>query len=139
VRTLRRPAAPTVLNARILLLVAGGMLSGALSGCDAAEPPGAALRTVPGGSPERGLALIAQYQCGSCHTIPRAPGTGMRIGPPLEGFGDRSYIAGRVPNGPHTLQRWLQEPQALVPGTTMPDLGVSAHDARHIAAYLLQL
>jgi cytochrome c2 len=132
VRTIRRPLAPV---AGLLLLLSAGCLPG----CGAAEPPGAALRSVPGGDAERGLRLIAQYQCGSCHHIPHAPGGGVRAGPPLDGFGNRSYIAGRFPNGPQALQRWLQEPQAMLPGTTMPDLGMSADDARHIAAYLMQL
>ena len=51
----------------------------------------------------------------------------------------RGYIAGEVPNGPQMLQRWLQDPQSLVPDTTMPDMGVSPIDARDMAGYLLSL
>jgi cytochrome c2 len=54
----------------------------------------------------------------------------------LESFGRRSYIAGRVPNRPELLQRWLIEPASLVPGTAMPAMGVSKADARDMAAYL---
>jgi cytochrome c2 len=107
-------------------------------GCSGGAPADRDYRTVEGGDPARGLRLIAQYQCGSCHAIPDAPGDG-RLGPSLEGFGRRSYIAGRVPSNPASLQRWLQDPQALVPDTTMPDVGVSRDDARDIAAYLLAL
>jgi cytochrome c1 len=32
--------------------------------------------------------------------------------------------------------QWLREPQAVHPGTAMPDLDVSERDARDIAAYL---
>jgi cytochrome c len=96
--------------------------------------------TVTGrGDAERGRKLLAQYQCGSCHTIPGVPAAGGRQGPSLQSFGLRSYIAGRVVNRPELLERWIAQPQALVPGTAMPSMGVSAEDARHMAAYLLEL
>ena len=111
----------------------------ALGACGDLPPPDAAYRTVADGDPQRGLMLISQYQCGSCHHVPGAASQSIRTAPPLEAFGRRSYIAGIAPNGPATLQRWLQQPQALVPQATMPDLGVSPADARDIAAYLLSL
>ncbi len=86
-----------------------------------------------------GKALLAQYQCGSCHTIPAVPGARGKVGPPLAAFGHRSYIAGRLPNGPEQLARWIEAPAALVPDTTMPSMGVSNEDARAMAAYLLTL
>lgn len=82
---------------------------------------------------------MATYQCGSCHVVPGVPAADGRIGPTLAGFGSRSYIAGEAPNGPATLPRFLQSPPAVVPNTTMPALGVSAADARDMAAYLLSL
>ncbi|WP_257624897.1 c-type cytochrome [Variovorax boronicumulans] len=87
----------------------------------------------------RGQQLLAQYQCGSCHAVPGAAIARGRVGPPLDGFGRRSYIAGHVPNGPEALARWIEAPAALVPDTTMPSMGVSPADARDIAAYLLAL
>jgi cytochrome c1 len=47
-------------------------------------------------------------------------------------------LAGRLPNERDNLVRWLREPQALKPGSAMPDLGVTERDARDIAAYLLR-
>lgn len=88
---------------------------------------------------ERGQRLLAHYQCGACHSIPQVPAARGRIGPPLERWGGRSYIAGHLPNGADTLARWIAEPQALVPGTAMPDMGVSDVDARAMAAYLMSL
>lgn len=35
--------------------------------------------------------------------------------------------------------QWVMNPQAVEPGTAMPDLGVSEPEARHIAAYLYTL
>ncbi len=82
---------------------------------------------------------MTQYQCASCHEIPKVPGHRGGMGPSLEAFGRRSYIAGHVPNLPSSLREWLQHPQALVPDTLMPDLGVANDDARDMAAYLLSL
>jgi len=88
---------------------------------------------------ERGRSLLAQYQCGSCHAIPEVPAARGRTGPTLAAFGRRSYIAGQVPNRPEQLARWIVAPAELVPGTTMPAMGVSPADARDMAAYLLSL
>lgn len=88
---------------------------------------------------ERGRLLLAQYQCGSCHTIPDVQAARGRMGPALAAFGRRSYIAGHVPNGSDHLARWIVAPAALVPGTLMPAMGVSPDDARDMAAYLLAL
>ena len=45
---------------------------------------------VAGGDAARGIALMAQYQCGACHTIPEVPAAGGDSGPPLDKFGRRS-------------------------------------------------
>ncbi|RYF73800.1 MAG: c-type cytochrome [Comamonadaceae bacterium] len=87
----------------------------------------------------RGKQLLSQYQCGTCHAIPGVEVAQGAAGPPLGAFGRRSYIAGELPNGPDLLERWIVSPASLVPGTTMPSMGVSAADARDIAAYLLAL
>lgn len=94
---------------------------------------------VAGGDAARGIALMAQYQCGACHAIPGVPAAGGDSGPSLDKFGRRSYIAGRLPNMPDRLVAWIVDPPALVPGTRMPVMGVSENDARHIAAALYTL
>ena len=88
---------------------------------------------------ERGRRLLAQYQCGSCHSIPGVPSAGGKLASSLEGFGLRSYIAGRIANRQDALARWIEQPKALVPETAMPSMGVSPADAREMAAYLLEL
>jgi len=107
-------------------------------GCELRErdPPHAAADAA---QVQRGQRLLAQYQCGSCHSIPEVASARGHVGPPLAAFGRRSYIAGHLPNRPDTLARWIAEPAALVPDTTMPSMGVSAGDARDIAAYLMTL
>ena len=89
-----------------------------------------------GGNPQHGQRLLAQYQCGSCHTIPGVAASRGTLGPSLAAFGSRSYIAGSVPNGADVLARFITDPKEVVPDTPMPDMGVSPFDARDIVAYL---
>lgn len=88
---------------------------------------------------ERGRELLLQYRCGTCHTIPGVPASRGQVAPPLTAWGQRSYIAGRLPNRPEVLARWIADPQALVPGTWMPDLAVTPAEAQAMAAYLFSL
>ena len=107
----------------------------ALGACRA-EPP---RRAVPGGDPEQGRAALAAYGCGGCHVVPGVAGARGRVGPPLTDFADRRFVAGRLPNEPEALVRWIRDPQEVSPGTAMPDLGVTEISARHMAAYLYTL
>lgn len=88
---------------------------------------------------QRGRALLWQYQCGTCHAIPGVPASRGQLGPSLADWGSRSYIAGRLPNRPDVLVRWIVQPQALVPATPMPSMGVTPEDAEAMAAYLFSL
>lgn len=121
----------------LLLLIAAGWLASACQ--PGSDDPAAALTTVPGADLERGRRLMSHYQCGSCHRIDGEFAAQGQLGPPLGGFGRRSYIAGELPNTAALMQQWLLDPPALLPGTTMPRLGLSAADARDIAGYLLSL
>lgn len=58
------------------------------------------------------------------------------MGPSLDKIGTRIYIAGLLRNNPENLQRWIEHPQQVLPSNAMPDLGISAADARKIATYL---
>lgn len=109
----------------------------ALAGCQDDEP--SARSTVATGNPQLGQELLVSYGCGSCHTIPGVKGADALVGPPLTSFAHRSYVAGQLANTPDNLARWIQDPQQVEPGTAMPDLGVSAEEARNMAAYLLTL
>ena len=118
---------------------AGAMLLGiALVGCGrsggAEQPTG----PLSGADADRGRRLMSHYQCGSCHVIPGVPSAAGRIGPPLEDFRLRSYIAGEAPNRPQALVRWLQHPQSVVANARMPDMGVTEADARDMAAFLMR-
>jgi cytochrome c len=93
-------------------------------------------RLISDASISHGRTLIANYGCGSCHTIPGVPGADSMAGPPLEYFYQRMYIAGKLPNTLNNLIQWLQDPQSVVPGNAMPNLNITEDEARDIAAYL---
>jgi cytochrome c1 len=71
--------------------------------------------------------------------IPGISGASGTVGPPLTDFSHRGYIAGELPNNGPNLIRWIMDPQAVEPGTAMPDLGIGQSEARDIAAYLFTL
>src|SRR3982751_1617326 len=93
-------------------------------------------RVVRGASPEAGKQQIVRYGCGACHTIPGIKTAKGLVGPPLIHFGKRGSIAGHFANTPDNLISWIHDPQAVVPGNDMPNLGVTRDEARNIAAYL---
>lgn len=115
-------------------VIAGLVLVAGLAGCGGENE-----NLVPGADPDRGKAAIADYGCGTCHTIPGVRSADGKVGPPLIDFAERAYIAGRLPNTPSNLIRWISSPQSVEPGTVMPDVGASTADVRNIASYLYSL
>ena len=114
------------------------VLAVAAVGCGSAGPARRA-GSVRFGDLDRGRSAIEQYGCGSCHTIPGVRNATALVGPPLNHFGSRSFIAGQLANTPENLMRWLRDPQSVEPGTAMPNLGVTERDAQDIVAYLESL
>lgn len=106
-----------------------------LGACNSADKP----VTFTMGNADRGKEAIEKYGCGACHTIPGVKEADSLVGPPLTHFAERSFIAGQLANTEENLARWIRDPQAVEPGTAMPNLGVSAEDARNIAAYIITL
>jgi cytochrome c2 len=94
---------------------------------------------IAGGDAARGRVAIRAYGCGTCHTIPGVRGADGLVGPPLAGVAARVYLGGVLPNSPDNMVRWIRSPHAVDSLTAMPDLGVSASDARDIATYLYTL
>jgi cytochrome c2 len=125
---------------RRALAAAGLALALALCGCGKSgsdvERQAAAMT---GGEPARGRDAIRRYGCASCHTIPGIEGARGQVGPSLAGIASRSYLAGKLPNTPPNMIRWIREPQEVQPGTAMPELGVTEQDGKDIAAYLYTL
>lgn len=107
-----------------------------LLGC---QPPSGEQSYVVGGDADVGQELVTDYGCGACHDIPGIPGANATVGPPLDEWAERGYIAGALPNRPGNLVVWLMNPQAIEPGTAMPDLSISEQEALDISAYLYSL
>ncbi len=92
-----------------------------------------------GGTIDRGAKLILSKQCGACHVIPGIQGARGLVGPPLNNFGRRTFIAGELVNVPENLVRWLANPREVEPHTAMPSVGLTEQQARDVAAYLYTL
>ena len=87
---------------------------------------------LPGGDPSRGGELFAKIGCIACH---RFEGDGEEIA------GERprvslDHVAARW--RPRALARFLEDPANYWPASRMPALGLTAEDAGHLAAWLLE-
>jgi mono/diheme cytochrome c family protein len=87
-------------------------------------------------SARRGQQALKQYGCVGCHEIPGQVGPEARLGPPLAGIASRTMLGGVLPNSFDNMALWLRAPQSFSPHSAMPMLGVTARDARDMAAYL---
>lgn len=112
-----------------------------LAGCENGGPSAVEKKAaeMTGGVPSKGKDVIRRYGCSSCHTIPGVEGARGQVGPSLEGIASRAYLAGKLPNSPENMIKWIREPQEVQPGTAMPELGVTEQDGKDIAAYLYTL
>lgn len=152
---------PTVVRA---IVGAGLLVAVAAGGCSSAslaprppEPtpraptagaPAPRLTPVPGlpGDPEAGRRAFLATGCGGCHTLTGVVypdggrGASGLAGPILSNVVLRPTLAGEtIPMSPETMTRWLLDPAAVKPGTTMPSVGLDEHEARDLTAYLYSL
>lgn len=129
------------MRTRIALAAAAALVTVGLSGCAATGASGGSTpqQRIAGANPEKGRTDIQTFGCGACHTIPGVRAANGLVGPPLTHWSQRTYIAGEVANTPDFLVRWIEVPQAIEPGTAMPNLGVPEGSAKDIAAYLYTL
>jgi cytochrome c len=112
--------------------------------CLATLLPLPALAAPPSGNPSRGAAFYESH-CGACHSL-----DANRVGPMHRGVVGRK--AGSVAGFHYThalavsgivwtadaLDRWLTNPQAMVPGTAMGLRVASPQDRADVIAYLRQ-
>jgi cytochrome c len=112
------------------------MLAVALSGCGKSKAAGPDNFN---GDPQRGAELVKNYGCGGCHDIPGIANAEGNVGPPLHRIATRTYIAGFLRNSPENMAFWIQDPQRVLPGNAMPQMGIPPNDARDIAAFLYTL
>jgi cytochrome c oxidase subunit 2 len=88
------------------------------------------------GDAAQGAQLFQDLTCRTCHTIAGTEAKG-RIGPDLTHLSGRETLgAGVLDNTPDNLARWLTNPQAIKPGSYMPNLNLTYAQARALAAYL---
>jgi cytochrome c2 len=78
-------------------------------------------------SASAGAALFQEKGCSSCHSI---GGRGGDFGPALDGVGKR-YNA-------EWIFTWLKNPDAVKPGTQMPNLGLTDEERARLVFYLLE-
>lgn len=121
----------------VALIATAGGLAGSIYETDNQHKKMAAAMT--GGDPDQGKIAAQAYGCSSCHTIPGIHGANGRVGPPLNMIGERSFVGGVVANTPDNMIHWIQNAPSIDPKTAMPNVGVTEHDARDIAAYLYTL
>jgi cytochrome c2 len=97
---------------------------------------GEPLPRVSNGDAERGRVVLERYECGVCHVISGVPAAAGRVGPSLDHYAQRPYLAGKFANDPETLVRWILDAPAMAPQTAMPAIAMSQQEARDAAAYL---
>ena len=89
------------------------------------------LSTLNSDAATRGKQLFySKYACQSCHIADYKKDKGY-VGPALAGVGDRLT--------PVWMYRWLKNPNALLPGTPMPNFSLSDNEARDLTAFLATL
>lgn len=135
------------------LIIAASLLGAAVVATGQTAPRAPAPRAPAAGTTTATAAEIAQgrrlyIRCAACHAL--APTTQAKIGPHLQRVvgrragslaGFTNYSAAMTRSGvtwdEATLDRWLQRPQSVVPGTSMAFAGMpNAADRRALIAYL---
>ncbi|HEX3699704.1 MAG TPA: cytochrome c oxidase subunit II [Phenylobacterium sp.] len=89
-------------------------------------------------SPEtvHGREVFTAKACVLCH---RVDGTSAAasVGPDLTHLASREHIAaGALPNDAASLAGWIADPQGVKPGTTMPQVPLTAQELTDVVAYL---
>jgi cytochrome c oxidase subunit 2 len=87
-------------------------------------------------SAEQGRQVFETTACVNCHAISGTVADG-RFGPDLTHLMSRDTIAsGAAPNTPELLKLWIQNPNAIKPGSLMPAMQLSEKDLDALTAYL---
>ena len=79
--------------------------------------------------------LFQQKGCVACHMINGQGATGP--GPNLSHIGSQPYD--QLSNTPDFLYRWIEDPQAIKPGTIMPTIPMTPDERLAIVQYLISL
>src|SRR5258708_18738799 len=83
-----------------------------------------------------GRRVIETTACINCHAVSRTAATG-RFGPDLTHLMSRRTIAsGAAENTKENLRLWIQNPDAIKPGSLMPAMKLSDADLDALVRYL---
>jgi cytochrome c oxidase subunit II len=83
-----------------------------------------------------GQRIFETTACINCHTVSGAAADG-QFGPDLTHLMSRDTIAaGAALNTPENLKTWIQDPDAIKPGSLMPAMKLTDHDLTALTAYL---
>jgi cytochrome c oxidase subunit 2 len=104
-----------------------------------AEAQRAPAREPAGTREARGRAVFLGTTCVMCHAIKGTDANAL-FGPDLTHVGSRRTLAaGRLPNDPEALARWITDPHAVKPGVNMPAHRLREDDLDALVAYLSSL
>ncbi|MGZ5015219.1 MAG: cytochrome c oxidase subunit II [Methylobacter sp.] len=79
---------------------------------------------------------VFMTHCSVCHAV-RGTVAGGNLGPDLTHMASRSTIAaGLLANNPDNAAAWINDAQALKPGSSMPSLHLSTQELTNVVAYL---
>ena len=82
------------------------------------------------------IALLQAKECGACHVIPGVKGAYGKAGPSLKGLRLRKRIVGgALKNSPKNLKAWLKNPKSIMPGTWMPNTGLTDKEVEILIRY----
>ena len=79
---------------------------------------------------------VFKDNCLSCHAV-NAAGAG--LGPNLNGFANRTRIAGFLAHDDEKLKEWIRDPQAVKPGAKMPAVKLDETQLNDVVKYLNSL
>lgn len=79
---------------------------------------------------------VFKDNCLSCHAV-NAAGAG--LGPNLNGFANRTRIAGFLAHDDQKLKEWIHDPQGVKPGSKMPAVGLDETQLNDVVKYLNSL
>jgi cytochrome c oxidase subunit 2 len=89
-----------------------------------------------------GARVFRERTCVACHTIGSSPPgvAAPHIAPDLTHLASRATLAaGAIENSPATLTRWIEDPDAIKPGSHMPNLHLSPAEVSYLVAYFEML
>ena len=88
---------------------------------------------------EEGRTVFLHNACINCHTVNGTVASG-RFGPDLTHLASRDTIAsGPIENTSENRRKWIDNPDAMKPGSLMPAMHLNEHDLDAITAYLTTL